>query len=70
MSPKGTIIRLLALKRYDLFFGTKSRECLQQKDTIYISEPRIQKGVIYQHDKYVTFWSFVFFSNNMDPMSS
>ena len=33
-------IRLLALKRYDLFFKAKSREDPQQKHTIYISKPK------------------------------
>ena len=42
-STKGTIIILLALKGYELFFETKFREDLQRKDTIYISQQRVFK---------------------------
>ena len=44
--PKGTIIRLLILEGYDLFFGAKLREDLQQRDTIYISQPKAKNSKI------------------------
>ena len=36
-------------KGYDLFFGAKTNEDLQQKSTVYISEAKTPKGTIIRH---------------------
>ena len=58
---KDTIITLLTLKGFDLFFGAKSREDLRRRDTIHISEQRVVKWCIrgFKYETTVTILSFL-----------